>query len=103
MQLRRIASLPLRFLSCLSATSSAELLGKSQKRLSQNLVNHYIPMTMSFLKALPRNSLSLARTRVFSTSPYARKSAIDAAKEAAKNLDRTVADAAVKGIERGGT
>ncbi len=60
-------------------------------------------MTMSFLKALPRNSLPLARTRVFSTSPYARKSAIDAAKEAAKTLDRTVADAAVKGIERGGT
>lgn len=57
---------------------------------------------MSFLKTLPRNALPLARARVFSTSPYARKSAIDSAKDAAKTIDRTVSDAAVKGIKKGG-
>lgn len=86
-----------------SAISPAQLLINHPKEPSTRLVFHYVSLTMSFLKALPRNSLPLARTRLFSTSPYARKSTIDAAKEAAKTLDRTIADAAVKGIEKGGT
>ena len=40
--------------------------------------------------------------RTFSASVAARKSVTDAAKDAAKKVDRTVADAAVKGIETGG-
>ena len=45
----------------------------------------------------------LARqARLFTTSPY-RQSVLDSAKEAAKKVDRTVSDAAVKGIETGGT
>ena len=44
----------------------------------------------------------LARqARFFTTSPY-RTSVLDTAKEAVKKVDRTVADAAVKGIEKGG-
>ena len=41
--------------------------------------------------------------RPFSVSVSARKSVTDAAKDAAKKVDQTVADAAVKGIETGGT
>ena len=44
----------------------------------------------------------LARqARFFATSPY-RKSVVDTAKDAVKKVDRKVADAAVKGIEKGG-
>ena len=44
----------------------------------------------------------LARqARLFTTSPY-RQSVLDSAKDAAKKVDRTVSDAAVKGIEKGG-
>ncbi len=58
---------------------------------------------MNSLRTIPSKALPLAtRTRFFSTSPLARKSAVDAAKDAAKTIDRTVADAAVKGIEKGG-
>lgn len=41
------------------------------------------------------------QARFFATSPY-RKSVVDAAKDAVKKVDRTVADVAVKGIEKGG-
>ena len=41
-------------------------------------------------------------SRPFSASVAARKDVIDGAKDAAKKVDRTVAQAAVKGIETGG-
>lgn len=45
---------------------------------------------------------ALARqARLFSTSVPARKSAVDAAKDAVKNVDKTISQAAVKGIEKG--
>lgn len=50
-----------------------------------------------FRQSLVRNA------RLFSTSRVAQKSALDSAKEAAKTVDRTISDAAVKGIEKGGT
>ena len=44
----------------------------------------------------------LARqARRFTTSPY-RQSVVDSAKDTLKKVDRTVSDAAVKGIEKGG-
>ena len=42
------------------------------------------------------------QARLFSTSPPVRKSATDTIKDAAKAVDRTISDAAVKGIETGG-
>ena len=42
------------------------------------------------------------QARLFSTSPIARKSPVEAVKDAAKAVDRTLAGAAVKGIEKGG-
>jgi hypothetical protein len=45
----------------------------------------------------------LARqVRLFSTTPIARKSPVETIKDAAKVVDRTISDAAVKGIEKGG-
>lgn len=45
----------------------------------------------------------LARqVRLFSTSPIARKSPVETIKDAAKVVDRTISNAAVKGIETGG-
>ena len=49
-----------------------------------------------------RTTACSASVRTFSASVAARKSVTDAAKDAAKKVDRTVADAAVKGIETGG-
>ncbi|RII05801.1 hypothetical protein CUC08_Gglean009016 [Alternaria sp. MG1] len=43
------------------------------------------------------------QARLFSTTPVARKSPVDAIKDAAKAVDRTISGAAVKGIEKGGT
>lgn len=57
---------------------------------------------MNSLRTIPTRALPLARTRFFSTSPLARKSAVDTAKDTAKAADRTIADAAVKGIEKSG-
>jgi hypothetical protein len=46
----------------------------------------------------------LARqVRLFSTTPIARKSPVETVKDAVKVVDRAVSDAAVKGIEKGGT
>ena len=46
---------------------------------------------------------ALARqARLFSTTPIARKSPVETVKDAAKVVDRTISDAAVKGIETGG-
>jgi len=42
------------------------------------------------------------QARLFSTSPVARKSVVDSAKDVLKAVDRTVSDAAVKSIETGG-
>lgn len=42
------------------------------------------------------------QTRLFSTSVYLRKGPVEGAKDAVKQVDRTVSDAAVKGIEKGG-
>jgi len=54
---------------------------------------------MSFARS---RILPLARqTRFFSTSPF-RASVLDTAKETVKNVDRTVSNAAVKGIEKAG-
>ncbi|KAJ4365577.1 hypothetical protein N0V83_008197 [Neocucurbitaria cava] len=41
------------------------------------------------------------QVRLFSTTPIARKSPVDSVKDAAKAVDRTVSDIAVKGIEKG--
>ena len=41
------------------------------------------------------------QARLFTTSPY-RQSVVDSAKDTLKKVDRTVSDAAVKGIEKGG-
>lgn len=57
---------------------------------------------MNSFRTLPTKALPLARTRFFSTSPLARKSAVDAAADTVKSVDRTISDAAVKGIEKGG-
>jgi hypothetical protein len=46
------------------------------------------------------NPAAIAR---FSTSPYYQKGPVEAGKETLKKVDRTVSDAAVKGIETGGT
>jgi hypothetical protein len=43
------------------------------------------------------------QARLFSTAPIARKSVVDSAKETVQQVDKTVAQAAVKGIEKGGT
>lgn len=43
------------------------------------------------------------QARLFSTTPVARKSPVDAIKDAAKTIDKTISGAAVKGIEKGGT
>ncbi|KAI4111451.1 MAG: hypothetical protein LQ339_000650 [Xanthoria mediterranea] len=56
---------------------------------------------MNSLRTLPTKALPLARTRFFSTSSLARKSAVDAATDTVKSVDRTISDAAVKGIEKG--
>jgi len=42
------------------------------------------------------------QARLFSTSPRVRKSALDQAKEAVQNVDKSVAQTIVKGIEKGG-
>ena len=61
---------------------------------------------MSFLlRTLPRNTTPLSRplsTRLFTTSPSIQKSATDSAKETFESVNRTVSDAAVKGMEKGG-
>ncbi|KAF2795002.1 hypothetical protein K505DRAFT_407215 [Melanomma pulvis-pyrius CBS 109.77] len=41
------------------------------------------------------------QARLFSTSPIVRKSPVETVKDAAKVVDRTISDAAVKGIETG--
>lgn len=43
------------------------------------------------------------QARLFSTTPVARKGPVETIKDAAKAVDRTISDAAVKGIEKGGT
>jgi hypothetical protein len=43
------------------------------------------------------------QARLFSTSPIVRKGPVEAVKDAAKVVDRTVSNIAVKGIEKGGT
>lgn len=40
--------------------------------------------------------------RSFSTSPIARKTVVDTAKDTLKKADRTVSDTLVKGIDKGG-
>ncbi|KAL8949635.1 MAG: hypothetical protein Q9183_007587 [Haloplaca sp. 2 TL-2023] len=57
---------------------------------------------MNSLRVIPRKALPLARSRLFSTSPLARKSAVDQAKDTVKSVDQTISNAAVKGIEKGG-
>ncbi|KAL6720969.1 hypothetical protein ACLMJK_000069 [Lecanora helva] len=57
---------------------------------------------MSFLlRPLPRKVSPLAGSRLFTTSPYVRKTASETAKETVENVNKTVGDAAVKGIEKG--
>lgn len=52
--------------------------------------------TKMFRQTFTRN------VRLFSTSVRVQKSAVDAAKEAAKNVDKTVSQTLVKGIEGAG-
>ena len=61
---------------------------------------------MSFLTRTSTTTLRTLRfapKAPFSTSLRAHKSPVDTAKDALKAVDRTVSDAAVKGIETGGT
>lgn len=60
---------------------------------------------MSFLlRTLPRHTAGLAISRrAFATSPSAQKTVIDSAKDAVKSADKNVSQAAVSGIEKGGT
>ena len=48
-----------------------------------------------------RTSL-LRSTRLFSTTPLVRKTATDTIKDAAKTVDRTISNAAVKGLDKAG-
>lgn len=57
---------------------------------------------MTFLRTIPRKALPLTRTRLFTTTSPAQKSATEAAKDTLKTVDRTISNAAVKGIEKGG-
>ena len=54
-------------------------------------------------RAALRTSLVPATTRSFRTYPAIAKSAVDTAKDAVKQADRTVSDAAVRGIDKTGT
>lgn len=58
---------------------------------------------MSLIKALPSRILPLTRARVFSTSPLVFRSVVEGTKDAVEAADRAVSNAAVKGIEKGGT
>lgn len=46
---------------------------------------------------------SAPSTRLFTTNARLQKTATETVKDAAKAVDRTISDAAVKGIEKGGT
>ena len=61
---------------------------------------------MSFLTRTSTTTLRTLRftpRAAFSTSVRIQKSVLDPVKDAAKTVDRTVSDAAVKGIEKGRT
>lgn len=45
---------------------------------------------------------AIRNARLFSTNVRLQKSATDTIKEAAQKVDRTISDAAVKGIDKGG-
>jgi hypothetical protein len=64
--------------------------------LQLHLSHTQITATM-FRSSIIRNA------RLFSTNARFQKSAVDTIKEAAQAVDRTISDAAVKGIETGGT
>ena len=60
---------------------------------------------MSFIYRASSTAFRVARVApraTFSTSVRTQKTAIDTAKDALKDVDRTIANAAVKGIEKGG-
>lgn len=95
----------LRFLLLSEASQPSENHGQAVQ--SPSSIQYLVPesgskVTMNSLRIVPRKALPLTRARFLSTSPLARKSAVDAAKDTAKSVDRTVADAAVKGIETAG-
>lgn len=48
-------------------------------------------------------STIIRNARLFSTNARFQKSAAETVKDAAKVVDKTISDAAVKGIEKGGT
>ena len=58
---------------------------------------------MSFLALTTLRTVRAAPVARFSTTAIAQKSPVDAAKDTLKKVDRTVSDAAVSGIEAGGT
>lgn len=60
-------------------------------------------ITRSLRPACSLVNRRLIGTRAFSSSPWHSKGPIDATKETLKKVDRTVSNAAVKGIEKGGT
>jgi len=55
-----------------------------------------------FIRAV-RPASSIVARRTFTTSRVACKSVVDSVTDALKAVDRTVSDAAVKGIDKGGT
>ncbi|KAL1991340.1 hypothetical protein VTN49DRAFT_5332 [Thermomyces lanuginosus] len=58
-------------------------------------------ITRSLRPAYSTVNRSLIGIRAFSTSPWYSKGPIDVTKETLKKVDRTVSNAAVKGIEKG--
>lgn len=56
---------------------------------------------MSFSRIISRKALPLTRTRLFTTTPLTRKSAIDTAKETIEDLNKKAGQSAAAGIEKG--
>ena len=60
------------------------------------------PVNMSSFRLVARKILLRPSTRLFTTSPNVQKSATETAKETLSSVNRTVSDAAAKGMEKGG-
>lgn len=63
---------------------------------------HDLPSTHTSTLIMLRQAFT-RQARLFSTSVRTQKSAVDAAKDAVKNVDKTVSQTLVKGIETTGT
>lgn len=75
----------------------------SRLRLPQDLTSSPTFSDLNRKKAKMFRQSIARQARLFSTSTAFRKSVMDTAKDAIKNVDKTVAQGAVKGIETAGT